>query len=92
MREIPSSVDSSRKGRLLHPSGGQISVHGLPDEFGEARRKDRATEAHAAPEVTKRPWLIWMLVNQLKRRSDMRVAHRPKPSALAGAEGLDPAS
>ncbi len=44
------------------------------------------------PEVVKGPGLIRSFVDQLERRSDMRVRYRPKPSAFAGTERFDPAS
>jgi len=35
---------------------------------------------------------IRLLVNQLKRRSYVRVRHRAQPPTLSGTEGFDPAS
>jgi hypothetical protein len=81
-----------QKGRFRHPAFDHITVHGLADELGEASRKYRAAEPHAVAEVAKSPGPLRVFVDQLERRSDMRVRYRPKPAALSGTERRDPAS
>src|ERR1700761_4573793 len=79
------------KRSLRHPAFDQVTVHRLADELREARRKCRAAKPDALSEVAKRPGQIRSLMDQLKRRSDMRVRHRSKPSAFSGTERFDPA-
>src|ERR1700754_252756 len=81
-----------QKRGLRHPACDQITVHRLADEPREAIRKRRATEPHAFPEVAKSPGPIRSFVDQLKRRSYVRVRQRPQPPAFSGTERLDPAS
>src|ERR1700759_1255194 len=78
--------------RFRHPAFDYITVHGLADELGKARRKYRAAEPHALAKVAQGPGKLRIFVNQLERRSDMRVRYRPEPAALSGTERRDPAS
>src|ERR1700690_1223583 len=76
------------KRSLRHPTCDQITLHGLADELGEPSRKCRATEPDGTPELVEGPRPIRLFVDQLKRRSDMRVRHRPEPPAFSGTERL----
>ncbi len=78
--------------RFRHPAFDHITVHGLADELGKARRKYRAAEPHAVAKVAQGPGPLRVFVNQLERRSDMRVRYGPEPAALSGTERRDPAS
>src|ERR1700761_5400334 len=78
--------------RFRHPAFDHITVHGLADELGEARRKYRSAEPDAVAKVAQGPGPLRVLVNQLERRSDMRVRYGPEPAALSGTERRDPAS
>ena len=69
-----------------------MTMHGLTDELGKARRKGRTTEPYAVTKLAQRPGPLGVFVNQLERRSDMWVRHGPEPAALSGTERTDPAS
>ena len=75
-----------------HPALDHITVHGLADELGKARRKYRAAESNAVAKIAQCPGPLRVFVNQLECRSDMRVRYGPKPPALSGAETCDPTS
>src|SRR3569623_1146638 len=81
-----------KKRSLRHAAFDQIPIHGLPSELGEARRKRRAAEPHPLSEVAKGPGPVRPIMDQLKRRTYVRVRHRPQPSALSGSKRLHPAS
>ena len=72
--------------RFRHPAFDHITVHGLADEFGKARRKYRAAEPDAVTKVAQGPGPLRVFVNQLERRSDMRVRYGPEPATLSGTE------
>jgi hypothetical protein len=72
--------------RFRHPALDHITVHGLADELGKARRKYRAAEPDALAQVAQGPGPLRVLVNELERPSDVRVGYGPEPAALSGTE------
>src|ERR1700724_3922226 len=78
--------------RFRHAAFDHITLHGLADELGKARRKYRAAEPDALAKVAQGPGKLGVFVNQLERRSDMRVRYGSEPAALSGTERRDPAS
>src|ERR1700746_2235545 len=66
--------------RFRHSAFDHITVHGLADELGKARRKYRAAEPHALAKVAQGPGKLRVFVNQLERRSDMRVGYGAEPA------------
>src|ERR1700748_2667051 len=87
-----SSSGFQQERRFRHPTFDHITVHGLADELGEARRKYRAAEPHAVAKIAQGPGPLRAFVNLLERRSDMWVGYSPEPAALSGTERRDPAS
>jgi hypothetical protein len=63
--------------RFRHPALDHITVHGLADELGKARRKYRAAESHAVAKILQRPGQLRIFVNQLECRLDRRtIGHK----------------
>src|ERR1700755_1580507 len=67
-----------------HPALDHITVHGLADELGKARRKHRSAERTTLTKITQCPGQFRIFVNQPECRSDMRIRYGPKPAALSG--------
>src|SRR5215468_8836345 len=75
---------------VLHPASGQIRVHRLTNKLSKSIGESRSSETYPAAEFSKRPRVLWPLMNKLKGLADVRVVDRPEPSAFARFDGPNP--
>ncbi len=70
---------------LVHPSRDEVTIHRLADEPSKTSREGRAAEPHLASQRAKRPMVLGVFVDQLKRLADVPVRNCTEPPTFAVA-------